>query len=405
MARPEDRQQIRQRPPRRRWLGDELRALRLWADFSQFGLAEEIGASERAVREWERRDSIRIQSYYLDRLDELAEREGLPVERRTMLAGGAAIVTRLMLPNTQPRVDERYLTRLSEMTNALGGAFEAAPSGQQLQSAKAHLDLLLGLLDGAISQDVERRLRVLAGRTATVVGLFARDLGQVQRGRLCAEQAVSLARAGRSKGLEALALADLSYLYSPLWVVNSDARLCKEHAEAAFAATNASTPAAARSFVAMGLAEACAVRKDDQQMMRALEAAGQALSGPATSEDPGAVYFGTWNEAIVQRLAGYCYVLAGRIGEGEVLLRNGLTNGSINNDRQLAHTQTVLATALALQKRPDEACAMLTSAYEAARRDGYALGVQQIMTARRYLDHWPGHPSVLALDERLRAGV
>jgi hypothetical protein len=27
------------------------------------------------------------------------------------------------------------------------------------------------------------------------------------------------------------------------------------------------------------------------------------------------------------------------------------------------------------------------------------------MTARRYLDHWPGHPSVLALDERLRAGV
>jgi hypothetical protein len=407
MTRPRDRQQIRQRPPRRRWLGDELRALRLWADLSQFGLAEKIGASERAVREWERRDAIRIQSYYLDRLDELAEREGFPVERREVLAGGAALVTRFVLlnPNTQPRVDERYLARLSEMTNALGGALKAAPSGRQIESAKAHLDLLLGLLDGAVSEDVEHRLQVLAGKTAAVMGLLVVDLGQIQRGRLCAEQAVSLARAGQSKGLEALALADMSRLHNPARVPNGDPRQSLEHAEAAFAAMSPSTPAAARSFVAMGLAEALAAAKDDQGMMRALEVTVQALSGPAMSEDPGAGYFGTWNEAVVQRLAGRCYVLAGRVIEGEALLREALTNGSIHNDRQLTRTQTHLATALALQKRPDEACATLISAHEAVRRDGYALGMQHIMIARRHLDRWPDHPSVLALDEQLRASA
>lgn len=405
MTRPGHRQQPRQRPNRKRWLGDELRALRLWADLSQFGLAEKIGASERAVREWERRDGIRIQSYYLDKLDELAKREGFPVDRREVLAGGAVLVTRLVLPHARPRVDERYVQRLGDMTTALGGTLEAAPSGRQLESAKAHLDSLLSLLDGAVSEDVERRLQVLAGRTALIMSCTVRDLGQVQRGRLCAEQAVQLARTGESRGLEALALADLARLYSPLRVPNGDVRQSLEHAEAAVAATGASTPAAARSYVAIVLAEARAVGNDEQGMMRALEIAGQALDGPATSEDPGAVYFGTWNEAVVQRVVGRCYVLAGRAGEGEALLREALTNGSVPNDRQLVWTQADLASALALQERPDEASAMLVSAYEAARRDGYALGMRYIVTARGHLDPWPDQPSVIALDELLRTGM
>ncbi|MGH8895991.1 MAG: helix-turn-helix domain-containing protein [Egibacteraceae bacterium] len=405
MARSQPEKKIRKRPNRKRWLVAELRALRLWVDLSQFDLAEEIGVSDRSVREWERRDSIRIQPRYLAKLDELAEREGFPVDRREVLAGGTAVVTRLVLPTARPRVDERYLARLTQITNALGGAHEAARSGDQLESAEAHLKSLLSLLDGAVSDDVERRLHVLAGRTALVLGLFARDLGQVQRGRLCAEQAVSLARRGGSKGLEALALADLTYLHSPLWVPNGDARLSVEHAEAALAATGTSTPAATRSYVATGLAEACAVGKDDPGMRRALEVAVRALSGPATSEDPGARYFGIWNEAVVNRLAGRCCVLAGRTAEGEVLLRDALANGWIQNDRQLARTQANLGSALALQQRPDEACAELASAHEAARRDGYALGMHYITTARRHLDPWPDHPSVLALDERLRTGV
>ncbi|MGH8887725.1 MAG: helix-turn-helix domain-containing protein [Egibacteraceae bacterium] len=405
MARSQPEKKIRKRPNRKRWVGDELRALRLWVDLSQFDLAEEIGVSDRSVREWERRDSIRIQPHYLAKLDELAEQEGFPVERREVLAGGAAVVTRLVLPNARPRVDERYLARLTQITNALGGAHEAARSGDQLESAEAHLKSLLSLLDGAVSDDVERRLNVLAGRTAGVVGLFVRDLGQVQRARLCAEQAVSLARTGRSKGLEALALADLAGLHSPLWVPNGDPQRWKEHAEAALAATGASTPAATRSFVATELAEACAVGKDDPGMRRALEVAVRALSGPATSEDPGAHYFGTWDEAVVNRFTGRCYVLAGRAAEGEVLLREALANGSVQNDRQLVGTQAPLASAVALQQRPDEASAMLVSAYEAARRDGFALGMHYITTARRHLDPWPDHPSVLALDERLRTGV
>ncbi|MGH3925930.1 MAG: hypothetical protein ACRDTT_24235, partial [Pseudonocardiaceae bacterium] len=76
----------------------------------------------------------------------------------------------------------------------------------------------------------------------------------------------------------------------------------------------------------------------------------------------------------MQRLAGHCYVLAGQAADGEVWLCEALANGSIQNDRQLARTQAHLASALALQNQPDEASAMLISAYEGARRDGYALG-------------------------------
>jgi DNA-binding XRE family transcriptional regulator len=405
MPRSQPEKKIRKRPNRRQWRGDELRALRQWLDLSQFDLAETIGVSERSVREWEHRDTIRIQSHYVEKLDELAEREGFSVERREVLAGGTAVVTRLVLPDARPRVDERYLARLIHITNALGGAHEPARSGDQLESAEAHLKSLLRLLDGAVSEDIERRLQVLAGRTALILLMFARDLGQVQRARLCAEQAMSLARAGGSKGLEALALADLSDLYSPLWVPNGDARLRKEHAKAALAATGASTPAATRSYAAIVLAEACAEGKDDLGMRQALEIADQALSNPTTSEDPGAQYFGTWDEAVVQRFAGRCSVLAGRAAEGEMLLRDALANGSIRNDRQLAGTLAPLASALALQQRPDEASAMLANAYEASRRDGFALGMQHIVIARRHLDPWPDHPSVLALDERLRAGV
>lgn len=402
MTRHERRQEHRQRRQRKRWPGAQLRALRLWADLTQPQLAYEIGASERAVREWERRDDLRIQSFYLDRLDALAQREGFPMLRRDVLAGGMALAAGVVLPDLRPRVDERYLGRLGEVTSALEGAFEAAPSGQLVESARAHLDLLLSLLDRAVNEDVARRLLVLTGNTTLVMGILVGCLGQVQRARLCAEQAVSLAREAGSKGLEARALGDLTRWYSPMRVPNGDPRLAIEHAEPALAATGASTPGDTRSWVAVGLAEACAVRSDNRGMMQALEVAERALTGPATSEDPGAHNFGTWNEAMVRYMTGRCYVLAGRAAEAEVLLRDALANGMAQNDRHLVLIQADLASAQAQQRKPEQACGTLASAHESVLRDGYVLGMQRIVTTRRYLDPYSHLPCVRELDERLR---
>jgi hypothetical protein len=72
------------------WRGDELRALREWAgahlrndgrDLSQFQLAEQINASERAVRAWEANDTILIQPALIENLDAFAEQVGFSTKR------------------------------------------------------------------------------------------------------------------------------------------------------------------------------------------------------------------------------------------------------------------------------------------------------------------------------------
>ncbi|MGH3926573.1 MAG: hypothetical protein ACRDTT_27555, partial [Pseudonocardiaceae bacterium] len=254
------------RKPRPCWRGDELRALRGQAGavlrddgrvLSQFQLAEQIRASDRAVRTWEADDCILIQPTLIASLDAFAARVGFPrsggkddMNRGMFVAGGAALGMTRLLPAPSRAVDEAYVAGLADETTDLEGRYEHGHLVQVMDSSLGHYEKCVSLLDYTSTNVAHRQLQVVAGATALLVGILAREVGLWAWSRQYTVLARDLAREADYGGLEARAQSDLGFLYDPSLGDGShaDARRCLEHAEHAHSLAQRFSPPAMRSY-------------------------------------------------------------------------------------------------------------------------------------------------------------
>jgi hypothetical protein len=167
----------------REWAGAILRSD--GRVLSQFQLAERINASERAVRAWEANDCILIQPALINSLDAFAEQVGFrrsvdgddAMKRNAFVAGGKALVVARLLPAPSRAIDEGYVAGLADETSALEDRYSTGPIVQLMDSTVDHYHKCVSLLDHTSTHTAHRQLQVVAGATALLVGILARDAG------------------------------------------------------------------------------------------------------------------------------------------------------------------------------------------------------------------------------------
>ncbi|MGH8905418.1 MAG: hypothetical protein ACRD0K_02605 [Egibacteraceae bacterium] len=396
MDRHRDRQRDRNnsRTPRPRWRGDGLRALRKWAghilrgdgrDLSQFQLAEEIKASERAVRAWEADDRILIQPALIDNLDAFAERIGFfrnggedDMKRSTLLAGGAALVVSQLLPAPARAIDERYVTGLAEETTALESRYDTRHVVQLMDSAISHYQRCVSLLDHTSTHIAHRQLQVVAGATALLIGILAREAGLWAWSRQYTGAALDLAQEAGHGGLEARASSDLGFLYSPRLGdgAHADVRRYVAQAEHAHSLAQRFSPPAMRSFASLELGVAYAADGQRAQARGALSQAGSLLSGDGAADDLGARFVGTMDETRIMLSTGRGLLALGDVRPAIRYLEDGLRRDL----PPLAAVNATIALAEGYARGGDRQreASMLARARAVSTRHGYVLGVQRI---------------------------
>lgn len=386
--------------PRPCWRGDELRALREHAGkalrddgrhLSQFQLAEEIRASERVVRAWEANDQILISPALITSLNIFAERVGFrrsvdggdDMRRSVFVAGGGSLVAAQLLPAPGRAIDEAYVAGLADEATSLEGRYSTGPIVQLMDSAAGHYHWCVSLLDHTRTHAAHQRLQVVAGATALLVGILARDVGLWAWSRRYTNTALDFAEEAEHGGLEARARSALGILYDPLLGdgAHADVRRFVEEAEGARSLAQRYSPPAMRSFASaeLGLAYAAGGRRIETR--KALSQAGKDLGGDGAVDDLGARFVGTMNETVIAVYTGRGLLALGdtrpAIRELEGALRGGLSP---------IHTvSTMIALSGAYKHTGDRQreASLLAQARAAAVRHRYLLGLQRIEVIRQ----------------------
>ncbi|MGH8899663.1 MAG: hypothetical protein ACRDZ4_22200 [Egibacteraceae bacterium] len=387
------------RKPRPCWRGDELRALREWAgaslrndgrDLSQFQLAEHIAVSDRSVRTWEASDRILIQPTLVERLDAFAMRVGFPrsggdhMKRITFVAGGMALGMNRLLPASGRAVDEVYVAGLADETTALEGRYEHGHVVQLMDSAVGHYEKCVSLLDYTSTNGAHRQLQVVAGATAGLVGILAREAGLWAWSRQYTSSARDLAQEADHGGLEARAQSDLGVLYHPFLGDGShaDVRRCVEEAERAQHLAQRFSPPAMRSWASAQLGLAYAVDKQRVEARRALSQAGKDLGGDGGADDLGARFVGAMDETTVAWLTGEGLLALGDMRPAVRSLEDALSSDlTLHAPRDAVQVMIALAGAYRHMGDRDREASLLAQAHAAATRHRYVLGLQRIEAA------------------------
>ncbi|MGH8884914.1 MAG: hypothetical protein ACRDYX_07030 [Egibacteraceae bacterium] len=384
------------RKPRPCWRGDELRALREWAgaslrndgrDLSQFQLAEHIEVSDRSVRTWEASDRILIQPTLVERLDAFAARVGFlrsggdHMKRITFVAGGMALGMSRLLPASGRAVDEVYVAGLADEATALEGRYSTGHPVQLMDSAVGHYERCVSLLDYTSANGAHRQLQVVAGTTALLVGILARDTGMWAWSRQYTSSARDLAEEAGHGGLEARAKSSLGILYSPLLGDGShaDVRRCVDEAEHAHRLAARFAPPAMRSFASAQLGVAYALDKQRVEARRALSQAGTLLSGDGAADDLGARFVGTMDETTVAVYTGRGLLALGDVRPAIRELEDALSSDL--SPRHTVITMTELAGAYRHMGDRDREASLLAQAHAAATRHRYVLELQRLEAA------------------------
>ncbi|MGH8904765.1 MAG: hypothetical protein ACRDYA_24555, partial [Egibacteraceae bacterium] len=382
------------RKPRPCWRGDELRALRGQAGavlrddgrvLSQFQLAEQIKASDRAVRTWEADDCILVQPALIENLDAFAARVGFrrtgtkdDMNRGMFVAGGAAFGMARLLPAPSRAVDEGYVAGLAGETTGLEARFDQADVVQLMDSAVGHYEKSVSLLDYTSTDGAHRQLQVVAGATALLVGILAREVGLWAWSRQYAGSALDLAVEAGDRGLEARAHSDLGFLYHPSLGdgAHADVRRCVEQAERAYRLAQRFSPPAMRSYASAQLGIAYAIDKQRVQARSALSQAGKDLGGDGAADDLGARFVGTMDETTVAWFTGEGLLALGDVEPAIRGLEDALS--SAMPPRDVVDALAALAGAYRhTGDRPREA-SLLAQARAVATKHRYLRGLQRI---------------------------
>lgn len=390
------------RKPRPCWRGDELRALREWAGsrlrkdgrgLSQFQLAEQVKASERAVRAWEANDCILIQPVLIENLDAFAERVDFPqsfvsveddMKRSAFLSGGLALVAGRLLPAPSSTVDEQYVTSLADETTALEARYETGHAVQLMHSAISHYQTCVSLLDYTSTHGAHRQLQVVAGTTALLIGILARNTGLWAWSRQYTAQALDLAEEADHGGLMARASSDLGTLYYPLLGdgAHADARRCVAESERAHRLAERCSPPAVRAYASVSLGLAYAADGQRVEARRALSQASTLLGGDGAADGLGARFVGTMDETTLAVYTGEGLVALGDAQPAVRMLEDALSGNT--SPFRAAGAMTRLAGAYTHLGDRLRAASLLAQARAIATRHGYGLLLQRIEAASQH---------------------
>lgn len=202
----------------RDWSSDRIRVVMELLDLRPASLAAELKVTARAVTYWLDGDRKPTSADVLAGLGRLERRavarlatlypEVDPMKRNHLLkalAGAPFAWSGLPALTTSAvrRVDERYIALLEGFTTSFESAYALATPGELVDAVLGHHRTLMRLLDHTATHDAHRRLQVVTGKTALLVGMLARDGGAWSWSKHYTNEALDLALEAGHGGLEA----------------------------------------------------------------------------------------------------------------------------------------------------------------------------------------------------------
>jgi len=322
-----------------------------------------------------------------------AEEATVPMERRNMLTGAAALIawtvgrpwTELSGQRIGPahvQQAEDALAQFRALDDRYGGdgIHElAAGTWQRVQALLDH-----GSYDGETGQ----RLRVVAGRLAEQAGWLSFDAGRQDQARYYLTEALTAARTADDADLEMLALGSLSLQAS---------RLGRLREAVAFAQRVQESPAARRTPVAVVMAATREARghalgRDPSAAIDAMLWADKAFSRAGNRPDR----FAYLDEAQLAASHGYCWAALGRPDKAVPLFAEAVEHHRDGYRRNHALWSGYLARAHFAAGDLDRAAAVGLTALAANEQVTSARAGEQIAALR---DGLAAHPGVAVARE------
>ncbi len=317
-----------------------------------------------------------------------------PVDRRTLVAGGAASVVTLGLgsgpAHTQAPHALRSARLLFDQYRALG---QSAPPGALLPTLVAQTHTLRTLARRAAAP-LRAELLQLASRYAEFVGWLVQENGDDTGALWWTERSVRLAQAGGDHDLAAYALVRKALIA----FYRDDAA---HTVELARRAQEAHPPPRIAGLAAQQEAQGHALAGDRSACMRALERAREQL---ATADSPDGPVIGTVHlPDPVSMITGWCLHDLGRPRAAAAVLDEQIARLPEHALRNQARYGTRRALAHAQAGELDHACTLAGPLLDHAEAVGSATIRTDLRKLKRTLARHTTHRAARELDQRLTA--
>jgi WhiB family redox-sensing transcriptional regulator len=294
-------------------------------------------------------------------------------------------------------VDKRGIEKLERTASGLYAAYTTKPKRELLAATQAQFRLLTGILGNAPATAHQSALLSLGGRLAILMGALSGHLESADRGGPWYQLAAHFGREAGDVGVRADALAIHA---NQIALFNGDISKVQHLIEGieAVAGQNLNVsylgwPLALRqAWVHAALGEA---KASFDALERAERSFAQAVPNPWR--------LGHVDEAQLATHRGRCLLLLGQPKAAEPILREALALRGPELVVTRAFVSLDLATALAGQNHPEEACRVAGEAL--AIPDNYQVAsiTSRAKKFRARLEPWSAHPAVRDLDDQLRA--
>lgn len=337
------------------------------------------------------------------------------VKRRVVVMLGGLLAAEPVLPAADPerlawaranpsRIGLELLRDLRATTMAYAAELASSPTVSIAEPVRAHLNDLVGLLEGSQPETIERRLRQITGEAAVLAGWTAFQREDRETAQADYALAQDLARQTGDQQLLAEAYIPMSDLYSTRYDAGSrqtDPTKALRLLQAA-----ADSPGGARLAAPMrGWAAGCraaerAFRGEVAECQRELARAEDVLAEIRPGEENG--FLAYWERTRVDGYVGLCNLLLGQGDAAEQALTRSLDTADPSLVRHRLGVTVDLGIARVLQGEIEAACATLDEACVHAERGKFPIVLRRIRNVHaRQLARWHDLPAVRSLDEHL----
>ena len=302
------------------------------------------------------------------------------------------------------KIDRRLVDGLARAARRLPVEWGHESPQVLRQHVHGHLQITQALLDGLMPSRSRRELESAAATSATFAGLISIVVDQHEDAGIYLQLAERLAESAGDTEVHSLALMFSSHLSSALKpdAHTPDPVQALALIDAAARMVSAETSPLARAWVLVRCAEEYAWNRDEVGAFRLLDEA-QRLSnvGGVTSDG----LAGRWNGDTHIQFRGEVAALVGRYDVAIPLLETGVSRMGPERVASRPRAMVDLAAAHAQRGEVDQACALLSEAFELARRSGLGERIGRVIEVRRrHLERHAAEPAVRRLDEQVRTG-
>jgi transcriptional regulator with XRE-family HTH domain len=300
-------------------------------------------------------------------------------------------------------VNTSVLAEVSAVTSRLHEHYDTLPPRQLLPAVQRYLRRLQVTRMSRSSAE-NREFMSMTGEATVMAGSLAHRLHNFGDAESHYRIAQDLANRNGDAHLRALALTARSAVYSNIDSGRPAGRpgIALALLDTAAAATGRSSSPYLRSWLLARRASEHAAEGNRRAAFNDLDRAAQAA---ASATHAGTGFFAGWTE---ERLAGYrgCCAVLLRTRDAVTIQEDAAAHVGPAMISQHSAVLIDLATAYARSRRPDDACALLSSTLDVAAHAHLPEIVRRVMTVRRYdLDGWKRLPGVRRLDEQLRSMI